>query len=87
MKTYNNLWKQICSYSNLDRAFRKARRRKTKKDYVKEFEKNVKSNLEQLQIDLLFHTYTPQQLKTFVIRDPKTRKISKSDFRDRIKPI
>ena len=28
--------------------------------------------------------YNPKSLKTFVLRDPKTRKISKSDFRDRI---
>ena len=29
-------------------------------------------------------TYKPKPLKTFILRDPKTRKISKSDFRDRI---
>lgn len=29
-------------------------------------------------------TYTPKPLKTFILRDPKTRKISKADFRDRI---
>jgi len=30
------------------------------------------------------NTYKPKPLKTFILRDPKTRKISKSDFRDRI---
>ena len=29
-------------------------------------------------------TYGPKPLKNFILRDPKTRKISKSDFRDRI---
>lgn len=29
-------------------------------------------------------TYKPKPLKTFIIRDPKTRKISKSAFRDRV---
>jgi retron-type reverse transcriptase len=32
----------------------------------------------------LFHSYHPKPLKTFIIHDPKTRKISKSDFRDRV---
>jgi retron-type reverse transcriptase len=30
------------------------------------------------------HLYSPLPLKTFILRDPKTRKISKSSFRDRI---
>ena len=29
-------------------------------------------------------TYKPLPLETFILRDPKTRKISKSDFRDRV---
>ena len=29
-------------------------------------------------------TYEPKELTTFVLRDPKTRVISKSDFRDRV---
>jgi retron-type reverse transcriptase len=37
-----------------------------------------------LRNELIFHTYRPKKLKTFILRDPKTRKISKSDFRDRV---
>jgi len=37
-----------------------------------------------LQEELKNGTYYPKQLKIFVLRDPKTRKISKSAFRDRI---
>ena len=33
---------------------------------------------------MLNYTYKPKPLETFILRDPKTRKISKSDFRDRI---
>ncbi|MEK6903489.1 MAG: reverse transcriptase domain-containing protein [Nanoarchaeota archaeon] len=84
MKTYNNVWNLLCSCQNLKHAFLKARRRKSKKIYVKEFEKNLQDNVGQLQIDLLFHAYKPRLLETFIICDPKTRKISKSDFRDRI---
>ncbi len=83
-KTYNNLWDQLCSYENLESAFRKARRSKTKKLYVLEFEKNLAENLLQLRNELLLHSYTPRHLKTFILQDPKTRKISKSEFRDRV---
>lgn len=30
------------------------------------------------------HCYSPKPLVDFIVRDPKTRKISKSDFKDRI---
>lgn len=84
MKTYKNMYNKLCSYENLELAFKKARKRKTKKHYVIEFEENLKENLLDLRNDLIFHTYKPKPLQTFVICDPKTRKISKSAFRDRI---
>ncbi|MEK6863140.1 MAG: reverse transcriptase/maturase family protein [Nanoarchaeota archaeon] len=49
-----------------------------------EFEADLKNNLLQLRADLLFHSYRPCSLTTFIIRDPKTRKINKSVFRDRV---
>ena len=69
---------------NLKLAFKKARRHKTLKPYVISFEENLKENLERLRVELLLHTYRPLPLQTFILRDPKTRKISKSDFRDRV---
>jgi len=78
------MYLQLCSYENLLSAFKKARKKKTKKDYVRDFEKNLKDNLLQLRFELLFHSYKPKPLKTFILRDPKTRKISKSEFIDRI---
>jgi len=84
MKTYKNLWQGLCSYENLEKAFEKARKGKTFKPYVVQFEKDLDKNLNQLRIELLFHAYSPRSLKTFIIHDPKTRKISKSDFRDRV---
>ena len=77
MKTYRNLYHELCSYPNLYRAYKKARKGKTLIPYVIEFEKNLKENLLQLRADMLFHSYYPQPLKTFIIRDPKTRKISR----------
>ncbi len=79
-----SLWDQLCSYENLELAFLKARKRKTLKPYVIEFENDLKENLLRLRFELLVNIYEPRSLETFIIRDPKTRKISKSAFRDRI---
>ena len=70
--------------SNLLLAWRKARKGKIKKYYVIEFEKNLLKNLLKLSNGLETQTYKLKPLKTFILRDPKTRKISKSQFRDRI---
>lgn len=74
----------LCSKENLDLAFRKARKGKTLKNYVIKFENNLKENLLLLRTELLMRIYAPRHLTTFILRDPKTRKISKSDFRDRV---
>jgi len=41
----NNLYEQICNLSNLILAYRKARKGKTKKRYILEFEKDTLGNL------------------------------------------
>lgn len=84
MKTYKNLYSQICTYDNLELAFKKARKRKTTKGYVIEFEADLESNLMQLKKELETFSYRPAPLTLFTIRDPKTRKISASHFRDRV---
>jgi RNA-directed DNA polymerase len=42
------------------------------------------SNINILHNELKNQTYFPKPLENFVVRDPKTRKISKSAFRDRV---
>ncbi len=84
MKTCKDLYCKLCSYDNLIKAFKKARKGKSKKWYVKEFEDNLENNLLQLKYELETLTYYPKPLKRFVIRDPKTRIIHASQFRDRI---
>ncbi len=84
MKKYNNLYYEIISLKNLIFAWRKTRKRKSKKDYVKKFEENLAYNLKILYDELKNQTYTPKPLETFILRDPKTRRISKSVFKDRI---
>ena len=84
MKTYKNIYDKIISLENLILAWKKARKGKTKKFYVIEFQKSFHENILKLHEELKNGTYYPQPLKTFILRDPKTRRISKSAFRDRI---
>ena len=69
---------------NLILAHKKARKGKTKKGDVIKFEENLAYNIKILHEELKNQTYFPKPVKTFILRDPKTRKISKSDFRDRV---
>ena len=78
------MYEQIYSLENLYLAYLKARKGKTRKLYVLKFEKNLEKNLLKLSEELLSQTYKHRPLKTFILRDPKTRKISKSKFRDRV---
>ncbi|MBI4163260.1 MAG: hypothetical protein HY512_00225 [Candidatus Aenigmarchaeota archaeon] len=80
----HNLYKEICSFRNLEFAFKKARKGKRNKKSVQDFEFDLERNLLQLKHELETVTYKPRSLKQFVIRDPKTRLISASDFRDRV---
>ncbi len=80
----NEIYSQIYNISNLLLAWRKARKHKTKKPYVIEFEKDTIGNLFKLHEELKSQIYSPKPFVTFILRDPKTRKISKSAFRDRI---
>jgi RNA-directed DNA polymerase len=84
MKINNDIYPQIYNKKNLILAYKKARKGKTKKDYVLEFEKNLRENIINLHTELQKEIYSPKPLVTFILRDPKTRRISKSDFRDRI---
>lgn len=84
IEIYKNLYSEIISLQNLILAWRKSRKGKTKKSYVKIFEENLIENLFNLHKGLKNQTYSPNSLKKFVLRDPKTRKICKSEFRDRI---
>jgi len=78
------MYEKISAFDNLLFAFKKAKKGKTKRRYVKRFQRNLKENLLKLQEELINQTYQPCKLKTFILQDPKTRKISKSAFRDRV---
>lgn len=53
----------------------KSKKRQNKEEYVIEFEKDLAKNLLQLNGELKNQTYFPKPLQTFILRDPKTRKI------------
>lgn len=84
LKTCKNIYEKVISFENLILAWKKARKNKTQKDYVILFERDLFYNLMALHYELKFGVYSPKPLKTFILRDPKTRRISKSEFRDRI---
>ena len=62
MAAYRNLWRELCTNSNLELAFKRARKHKTQKPCVLEFEADSKNNLSQLRTELLFHFYRPKPL-------------------------
>lgn len=84
MNTNKNLYPKILSKKNLYLAFKKAKKNKSKKIYIINFEKNLKQEIEKLHHELKNQTYAPRKLKKFTIRDPKTRTIHSSNFRDRV---
>ena len=84
MKTYRNIYGNIYSYENLELAFKKAKLGKSAKSYVKEFEENLEIELIKLKYELETLTYKPRPHIKFIVRDPKTRKIHASAFRDRV---
>ena len=84
MQSHNKLYNKMISFENLILAWKKARKGKTKKNYVIKFENDLFYNLIALHYELKYQSYHPKHLVTFILRDPKTRKISKSNFRDRI---
>lgn len=84
MKTYKNLYPNICAWNNLETAYRKARRGKRKFESVASFEFNWESQLLRLQAELAGQTYQPGPYRSFYIHDPKQRLISAAPFRDRV---
>ncbi len=84
MKTFKNLYPQIYTFANLERAFRKARRGKRHKPNVAAFECNLDIELLSLMDDLAGESYRPGGYRHFHIYDGKPRRISAAPFRDRV---
>lgn len=69
---------------DLYNAFECAKRHKSKRDYVLNFESDLHKNLSELCNDLWNRTYKPNPSVCFVISEPKKREIFAAHFRDRI---
>lgn len=78
------MYQEISSFKNLYKAYKKARKNKTRRVDVQHFTKNLTENLLELQKELEEESYQPQPLQKIVIQDPKTRTIHKASFRDRV---
>lgn len=84
MKTYSDIFDKLISFDNSELAYRNARKRKSQSPSVREFDKHWQLNLVALWKELKTKKYIPRPLTTFILHDPKTRKICKSDFQDRV---
>ena len=84
MKTYKNLYPQICIFESLFLAYGAAARGKRGKPGVAAFECELEPNLFRLQEELVAQTYQPGPYTHFRIRDPKHRLISAAPFCDRV---
>jgi len=84
VKTYKNLYPQICAFDNLYQAFHSARKGKRSRPEVAAFEYHLEPELWQLQQELEEKTYQPGPYHHFYIIERKKRKISAAPFRDRV---
>lgn len=84
MKTYKNLYAQICSFENLLSAAKKAQRGKRLKPAVARFNIELEKELIRLQKELLNSSYQPGAYFHFVVYESKKRQISAAPYRDRV---
>lgn len=70
--------------NDLKIAFKDAKRHKTKRKYVINFEKKLDVNLKKLCDDLYNKTYKPSHSSCFIVNHPKKREIFAAQFIDRI---
>jgi retron-type reverse transcriptase len=80
MKRYNNLFEKIISIDNLYIADKKARKNKSNRSDIKEFDKHKDNLLVRLQSILVEQAYVTSKYSTFIIREPKERLIFKLPY-------
>lgn len=80
MKRYNNLFDKIVALDNLYLADKRARRNKSNRKDIMQFDENKDTLLRQLQKQLIEGKYTTSAYDTFTIREPKERLIFKLPY-------
>ena len=84
MDVPSDLFTHICSFENLYRAYRQARKGKRGVPGVAAFEYDQERQLLRLQDELTSESWQPGEYRSFYIHDPKRRLISAAPFRDRV---
>lgn len=83
-KRCKNLYGQIANLDSLYRAYGKAQDNKRQSNGFLVFQEHAPANLRQLHNELVDESWQPDQLRQFVIYEPKRRLISAPTFRDRV---
>ena len=78
------MYEKMCNFKNLYNAHLAARRGKSEKAEVIQFEMNLAENLCTLQRELEDKTYRPHGYKHFMLYEPKARSIYAPDYADRV---
>jgi len=84
MKSYGGLMEWIVAFDNMEAAVDRAARGKRDRQSVQRFLAAREENIERLRIELWTGAYRPLPYTQFSILDPKPRRISCADFRDRV---
>ncbi len=84
MKTYNNLFNQICCFENIHLAYLKARKNKRYRNNILDFSDNLEKNLLQIKEELETEAYKHGKYREFIVCDSKKRHIKAPCFKDRI---
>ena len=84
MRKFKNIFNNLDLKGALISAWRKFQRGKTKRPDVKRFEESLGVNLEMIRQSLTHKTYSHDPYKTFIVLDPKPRRIHKATVKDRV---
>ena len=84
MKRHGHLFEDVIDYGNLLAAAHRARRGKRDRVEVARFVFDLEPNLLQLQAELRSGRYRMRPYRSFVIQEPKRRRICAANFRDRV---
>lgn len=84
MKRRGHLFEGVANFAALLAAERRARRGKRNRPDVARFVFHLETNLLELESELRTGTYAMRQYRTFLVREPKLRRICAADYRDRV---
>jgi len=84
VRTWKNLYPEICSFANLLEAARKAQRGKRFRADVYAFHARLEENVVRLQDALLEQTWKPGAYREFYVQEAKRRLISAPPYADRV---